>query len=111
MQRRASSRYGAGKAAVGQTSRQARQLPQWSASALVGRQLERGEDRAQEQPGAELARHEVGVLALPAEAGLLGERLLHHGGGVDEHLHVGRTRLRRAVSQRASAFSRGLMIS
>src|SRR5262245_62991316 len=36
MQRRASSRYGAGKAAVGHTSRQARQLPQWSASAASG---------------------------------------------------------------------------
>ena len=35
----------------------------------VGRQLERGEDLAEEQPGAELARHQVGVLALPADAG------------------------------------------
>src|SRR5689334_23977138 len=32
MQRRASSRYGAGNAAVGQTSRQARHEPQWSSS-------------------------------------------------------------------------------
>ena len=31
---------------------------------------------------------EVGVLALPAEARGGGERLLHHRGGVDEHLHV-----------------------
>jgi hypothetical protein len=36
MQRRASSRYGAGNAAVGQTSRQARQLPQWSLSGASG---------------------------------------------------------------------------
>ena len=36
MQRRASSRYGAGKAAVGQMSRHERQLPQWSGSAASG---------------------------------------------------------------------------
>ncbi len=90
MQRRASSRYGAGNAAVGQASRQARQLPQWSPSCRSGGSVERGEDRAQEQPRAEFARHEIGVLALPAEAGLLGERLLHHRGGVDEHFHVDR---------------------
>ena len=54
----------------------------------VGRQLERGEDRAEEQPGAELERHQIGVLALPAEAGRFGERLLHHGRGIDEHLDV-----------------------
>ena len=56
--------------------------------ALVRRQIERGEDRAEEQPGPKLSRHQVGVLALPAEAGLLRQRLLHDGGGVDEHLHI-----------------------
>ena len=35
---------------------------------LVGLDLERGEDRAEEQPGAEFARDEIGVLALPAKA-------------------------------------------
>ena len=35
----------------------------------VMRQIEVGEDRAQEQPGAEFARHQIGVLALPAESG------------------------------------------
>ena len=55
---------------------------------VVRRQFERGEDRAEKQPRAELARDEIGVLALPAEAGGRGERLFHHGGGVDEHLHV-----------------------
>ena len=34
------------------------------------------------------ARHQVGVLALPADAGGGGQRLFHHRGGVDEHLHV-----------------------
>ena len=52
----------------------------------VRRQLERGEDRAEEQPRAEVARDEIGVLALPAEAGRRGERLLHHRRGIDEHL-------------------------
>ena len=35
------------------------------------------------------ARDEVGVLALPAEAGALGERLFHHRRGVDEDLDAG----------------------
>ena len=59
-----------------------------SGSGCIGRQFERGEDRAEKQPRAVLARHQIGVLALPAEAGARGERLLHHRGGVDEHLHV-----------------------
>src|SRR5262249_38299555 len=42
----------------------------------VRRQIERGEDRAEEQPRPELARDQIGVLALPAEAGGGGERLL-----------------------------------
>ena len=35
-----------------------------------------------------LSGHQVGVLALPAETGAGSERLFHHGGGIDEHLHV-----------------------
>ena len=54
----------------------------------VGRQLGAGEDRAEEQPGAELAADEIGVLALPAEAGRGGERLFHQRRGVDEDLHL-----------------------
>ncbi len=88
MQRRASSRYGAGNAAVGQTSRQAWQVPQESGLGVVRRQFERGEDRAEKQPRAELARNQIGVLALPAEPGGCRERLLHHRRGVDEHFHV-----------------------
>ena len=34
---------------------------------VVARQLGRGEDRAEEQPGAEFARDQIGVLALPAQ--------------------------------------------
>ena len=54
----------------------------------VGRQIERGEDGAEEQPGAELERNQIGVLALPAQPRRFGERLLHDGGGIDEHLDV-----------------------
>src|SRR5262249_4814192 len=54
----------------------------------VRRQIERGEDRAEKQPRAELARDQIRVLALPPEAGGGGERLLHHRRGVDENLHV-----------------------
>ncbi len=68
---------------------------------LVERQFERREDRAEKQPGAELARDQIGVLALPAEAGGFGERLLHHRRGVDEDLHLaaglGREPLRDAL--------------
>ena len=52
------------------------------------RQLRGREDRAEEEPVAELARDEHGVLALPAEPGGCGERLLHDRRRVDEHLGV-----------------------
>src|SRR6185312_2625078 len=54
----------------------------------IDRQLGRGEDGAQEQPRAELARDQYAVLALPAEAGSFRQRLFHHRGGVDENLHL-----------------------
>ena len=55
----------------------------------IGRQREVGEDLAEEQPGAEAARYQVGVLALPADPGLLGQRLLQDRRRVDEHLDRG----------------------
>ncbi len=54
----------------------------------VGRQLQVGQHRAQEQPRAVLAGDEVGVLSLPAETGGLGQGFLHQGSGVHEHLHL-----------------------
>ncbi len=51
-------------------------------------QLQVGQHRAQEQPGAMLSRDQIGVLALPAEAGRLGQGLFHQGRGVDEHLDL-----------------------
>ena len=70
---------------------------------LVARQLERGEDRAEKQPGAELARDEIGVLALPAEAGRLRQRLLHQRRRVDEDLHVAMRRRDQPARQRLQA--------
>src|SRR6185437_15398336 len=54
----------------------------------VGCDVERGVDLAEEQPGAVRARDEVGVLALPAQPGALGEGLFHHRRGVHEHLYL-----------------------
>src|SRR5208283_5850922 len=47
-------------------------------------QVEIGEDRAEKEPGAEVARDEIAVLALPAEACGFGERLFHDGRRIDE---------------------------
>ena len=55
---------------------------------LIARQIGIGEDRTEEQPRSELARHEVGVFALPAEARGLRQRLFHHGRGIDEDLDL-----------------------
>ena len=52
----------------------------------VGFQSQAQIDLAEKQPGAEIARHQIGVLALPAEPGALGERLLHDRSGVDKEL-------------------------
>ncbi len=73
---------------MGQMSRQRVQEPQRSGVGRVGRELERGVDLAQEEPGAVAAGDQVGVLALPAEAGGLGERLFHDRGGIDEDFDV-----------------------
>ena len=54
----------------------------------VGRQFDRQEQFAEEQPGAEAARHQVGVLALPAMARLLRGELFHQRRRVDEHLQA-----------------------
>jgi hypothetical protein len=55
---------------------------------FIDRKLERCEDGTEEQPRAVISRHQIGVLALPAETRARRERLLHHGRRIDEHLHV-----------------------
>ncbi len=54
----------------------------------VARQVGCGKDRAEKQPRAELARDQVGVLALPAEPRRLRQRFFHHRCGIDEYFHV-----------------------
>jgi hypothetical protein len=66
----------------------------------VGREIEREEDLAEEEPGAEALRDEIGVLALPADAGARRQRLLHDRRGVDEHLELAGPLLRRPTRQR-----------
>ena len=66
----------------------------------VWRKLEVGQDRAEKEPGAEFARYEIGVLALPADAGARRERLFHERRSVDEHFDVRPFRLRRGDKER-----------
>src|SRR5215471_5721552 len=54
----------------------------------VGRQFQRGKKSTEKQPRAEFSRYEVGVLALPPQAGSGSERLFHHGGSIDENPDV-----------------------
>src|SRR6185312_11490720 len=56
----------------------------------IGIEREAQIDFAEKQPRPELARNQVGVLALPAEPRLLSQRLFHHRRGIDEDLELGR---------------------
>jgi len=51
---------------------------------IVRRDLECGKNASKKQPGAEVARHEVRVFSLPADARRFSDRFFHHRGGVDE---------------------------
>ena len=55
---------------------------------IVGRQIEGGEYLRQKKPRAEIARYQIAVLALPAEAGARRQRFLHHRRGIDEQLDL-----------------------
>src|SRR6516225_11384644 len=77
-------------------------------TAMVGLRTIRLESQAQinlpeEQPGAEIARHQIGVLALPAEPGALGERLFHDRRGVDDKLQPARPARLDPVRERLEA--------
>ena len=85
MQRRASSTYGATNASVGQASRHAVHVPQWSAAnGCVGFQLHIGEQRGEEEPATELLVEQQRVLADPAEPGELRELALQERRGIDD---------------------------
>src|SRR6516164_5057042 len=84
-------------------------------TAMVGLRTIRLESQAQinlpeEQPGAEIARHQIGVLALPAEPGALGEWLLHHRGGVDKELEPARPAFLDPVRECAEAALQGVVV-
>ena len=87
--------------------------PAGAAMILLGRsgiELQRGEDLAQEEPGAELAGDEIGMLALPADPRRLGQRLLHHRGGIDEDLHPAVEVLRHPARQRLETLLDGVVV-
>src|SRR5262249_6506524 len=67
---------------------------------LIGLELESEVDLAQEEPGAQRARDQIRVLALPADAGALGERLFHHRRGVDKYLEIAAPALRDEPGER-----------
>ena len=93
MQRRASIRCGAverlGRAGVEAARGSVPQCCPSSAGASgSSSRLVRITPRNSQLPCSRL--NEIGVLALPADAGRLGERLFHHRRGVDEHLELAR---------------------
>ena len=51
-------------------------------------QVQRGENRAQKEPTAQIARQKIGVLALPAQARRLPQGLFHNGGCIDKNLDL-----------------------
>ena len=59
------------------------QVPQRSGAGRSGEELERGEDHAEKQPRAELLIDDAGVLADPADAGVLGVDALDDRAGID----------------------------
>ena len=108
MQRRASSRYGAGNAAVGQMSRQAWQVPQesGSASSAGSSSVVKIAPRNSHEPNSRDTR----LVCLPCQP-----RPAAAASGFSITAAVSTNTLTSppasAISQRAMCFSRGLMIS
>ena len=69
----------------------------------VGRKIEGGKDLPEEEPRAEVARDQIGVAALPTQAGPGRQGLLHDRRGIGEHLDGAAMGV---TSQRARSFSR-----
>ena len=65
----------------------------------IGRQLGGGQDGADEEPRSQLARNEIGVLALPAQTRIGRQRLLHQRRRVDEDLDLGAGAVRQPLPQ------------
>jgi hypothetical protein len=85
MQRRASSRYGATMACVGQTSMQALQVPQCAAVGPVRGQRQVDEQISPRKNIEPASRDRPGVLAAPAQAAARGQLHLQHRSRVGEH--------------------------
>src|SRR5262249_37596612 len=66
----------------------------------IGRQFQRGENCAEKEPGAELARYQIGVLALPPQSCGGSEGLFHERCRVDEYLYVA-ARVRKQPARQA----------
>ena len=79
----ASSTWGSGKASVGQASRQARQLPQWSGSGSSGSSARSQSTTPSNEPRAEPGMDQAAVLADPAEPRPRGVGALHDRARVD----------------------------
>src|SRR5438445_12305910 len=76
----------------------------------IGFEFEAQINLAEKQPGAEIARHQIGVLALPAEPGALGERLFHYRGGVDKQFESTRPARLDPMRERFEAALQGVVI-
>ena len=77
----------------------------------IGLELETEINLAEEKPGAELPRYEIGVLTLPAEPGPLGERLFHDRRRIDKQLERTRPPLRSNARRLQPAFQGVVIIA
>ncbi len=77
---------------------------------FIRRQVQVGEHLPQEQPGAMLAGDEVGVLALPSDAGPLRQGFFHDRGGVDEDLERAAVAFGHPAAQPLQAFLDQVMV-
>ena len=55
---------------------------------LIRFQFRGGQHHTQEKPRPQFAADQIGVLALPAEPGLFGQRLFHQRRGIDKDFHL-----------------------
>ena len=99
--------YGADDGPVGQAGMHAWQVPQCALAGCIRRQRQVGEDLAEEEARAGVARDEVGVLADPAEPGIARQRLLQHRRAVDAHAVAERPDHAAAMSSASALRARG----
>ena len=76
----------------------------------IGQQFKRGENRAQKQPRTKLARHQIRVLALPAQTGAHGQRLFHDRCRVDKDFHLSLRFIDEPTGQRLQFLFNDIMI-